>query len=378
MSVYQSIVRPVLFRLDAEQAHKLTIAFCELAGGLPFFKTVANLFRASVAPALRTRVAGMSLESPIALGAGFDKNGRALAVLSTLGFGAIEIGAVSSQPCAGNAGCRAIRLVEEQAVLTRYGVPNEGASRVARRFARHVGSVPVGINVIWNSSSKPDSSIHEVVAEIAVALAAFEGLVDYATINFACPNIRGESHFDDIANVRLLFETLDARRPAVPVFLKFRHRPDLRWIDDLVALSLQFPWVRGFIPIVHVMRPMGPGATADVAPLKGSISGAPLRDATLEVIRLWYGRIDRRQHVLLATGGISSAADVFEAMAAGATAVQVFTTMIYHGPYAVRSMNAELARLMEAAGLSSTPALTGSGCRVQQLPVRPGASWATA
>jgi dihydroorotate dehydrogenase len=372
MPVYQSVLRPLLFRLDAERAHNLTIAFCDVLGSLPFFSTVAGWFKAARCPALSTSLGGMVLDSPIALGAGFDKNGRALAVLSTLGFGAIEIGAVSSQPCAGNTGCRALRLVNEQAVVTRYGVPNDGARNVAPRFERHarqVRRVPTGINVIWNSSSKPDSSIHEVVAEIAAALAAFDGLVDYATINFACPNIRGESHFDDIGNVRLLFEALDARKPAVPVFLKFRHRADPRWMDGLVTLSLEFAWVRGFIPIVHVMRLMNPGAADGAAPLKGSISGAPLKDATIDVIRLWYPKIDHRQHALIATGGISSAADVFEAMAAGATAVQVFTTMVYKGPYAVRRMNAELAVLMDAVGIRSTKDLTGSACAVPRLPI---------
>lgn len=372
MPVYTSLVRPLLFRLDAERAHRLTIACCDLAGDLPFFRTVASWLKPATRPRLRTAVAGMELDSPIALGAGFDKNGRALAVLSSLGFGAIEIGAVSSQPCAGNSGCRAVRLVDERAVLTCYGVPNDGAKRVAPRFASHARTgrdVPVGVNVIWNSSTKPDSSIHEVVTEIVAAFVAFDGLVDYATINFACPNIRGESHFDDIANVRLLFEALDAHTPAVPVFLKFRHRDDPRWMDELVALSLEFPWVRGFIPIVHVMRLINEGAAQGVAPLKASISGAPLKGATIEVIRLWYQKIDRHKHVLVATGGISSAADVFEAMAAGATAVQVFTTMVYNGPYAVRRMNAELAALMAAAGMASTKDLTGSACALPRLPV---------
>ncbi|MDB5964394.1 MAG: dihydroorotate dehydrogenase 2 [Polaromonas sp.] len=371
MLLYRSVVRPLLFRLDAERAHQLAIAFCAWSGGLPLFRTVTGWFGATRHPVLRTPLAGMVLASPIGLGAGFDKNGKALAVLSTLGFGAIEIGAVSSQPCAGNAGCRAVRLVDEAAVLTRYGVPNEGARQVAARFARHRqhdGRVPVGINVIWNSSSKPEAPVHEVVAEIAAALAAFDIVADYATLNFACPNIRGEGHFDDIGHVRLLFEAVDALRPAMPVFVKFRHRADLRWIDGLVALSLEFPWVRGFMPIVHVMRSMGISATNGETTLQGSLSGAPLKQATLDVIRLWYSRIDHSRHALLASGGISSAADVFEAMAAGATAVQLFTAMVYQGPYAVRRMNAELAALMDAAGISSTSTLTGSACAVPHAP----------
>ena len=196
--------------------------------------------------------------------------------------------------------------------------------------------------------------------EIAAALHAFTGLIDYATINFACPNIRGESHFNDIGNVRLLFEALDRNRPAHPVFLKFRHRPDLHWIEALVALSLAFPWVSGFIPIVHQMRPMPHGVAADGTPLKGSISGTPLKEPTLEIVRQWYAAIDRTRHVVVATGGISSAADVYEALAAGASAVQVFTAMVYQGPSAIGRMNAELDALLARAGVATPAQLVGS------------------
>jgi dihydroorotate dehydrogenase len=231
---------------------------------------------------------------------------------------------------------------------------------VRPRMAAHVRRVPTGVNIIWNSSSKPDSAIREVVADMAATLAAFEGATSYATLNFACPNIKGESHFNDLDNVRLLFEAVEATKPKVPVFVKFRHRPDPAWIQGLVSLSRRHAWVQGFIPIAHVMRPMGITAADGVTMLKGSISGEAIREESLDIVRCWAPYLDRSRHALVATGGISSARHVFDAMAAGATFVQLVTAMVYHGPGVVRDMNDELARLMHAAGLSSTAELIGS------------------
>jgi dihydroorotate dehydrogenase (fumarate)/dihydroorotate dehydrogenase len=308
---------------------------------------------------LRTQVGPLSFDSPVCLGAGFDKNARAVDVLSTLGFGAIEVGAVSLQPCPGNAGCRAIRLVDERSVATRYGVPNEGATVVRPRLAARAGRVPIGVNIIWNSGSRPESAIEEVVADMAATVAAFEGVASYMTLNFACPNIRGESHFNDLANVRLLFDAVHASRPAIPVFLKFRHRPDPVWIEGLVTLSKRYPWVQGFIPIAHVMREMGVTAADGVTMLRGSISGEAIREESLEIVRRWAPFIDQRRHVLVATGGISSARHVFDAMAAGAGFVQIVAALVYEGPGVARQINDDLARLLQTAGYSSTADLVG-------------------
>lgn len=368
MSLYTHFLRPLLFKIEAEKSHDLTIKVCEIAGKVPVSKTIIrSLCAGRPSPVLRTSVSGMTMQSPVALGAGFDKNGRALSVLSSLGFGAIEIGAVSMEPCSGNKGCRAVRLESEDAVLTRYGVPNDGIEKVLLRFSRHANTVPTGINVIWNSSSRPGSPIQEVVADMAAAIDRLRGRTDYATVNFACPNIKGESHFDSIDNARILFDAIDAVKPQMPIFLKFRHRDDSLWMSGLVDLSKKFPWVKGFIPIAHVMRPMGMRAGAVSADFKGSLSGAPLKDQTIKMVKLWFSAIDRERHVIVATGGISTAQDVFEALAAGATFVQIYTVMIYRGPRVVRHINRELAGLMRQRGMTSTAELIGSDCGLVEM-----------
>ena len=366
---YSRSIRPLLFRMDAEKSHDFTIGLCEAVGKIPFSESIVRwLFAGHADPLLRTEALGLTLQSPVALGAGFDKNGRALSVLSALGFGAIEIGAVSMQPCPGNSGCRSVRLEGEEAVLTRYGVPNDGVEKILPRFARHRRTVPTGINVIWNSSLKPDSPVEDVVADIAAGIDSFSGCVDYATVNFACPNIRGESHFDDIANVRMMFEAIDATRPQMPVLLKFRHRDDALWIKNLVDLSRAYPWVKGFIPIAHAMRLMGPRAGAASAHFKGSISGAPLKDETISIVRRWFDAIDKERHLVVATGGITTAEDIFEAIAAGATFVQVYTAMVYRGPGLARRLNEGLLQLMQAAGMVSTAQLRGSRATTPAMP----------
>ena len=199
-------------------------------------------------------------------------------MLSRLGYGAIEIGAVSAEPCAGNAGCRAIRLVEDRSVVTRYGVPNDGAKTVVPRFEKHSGGVPVGVNIIWNNSGNPAASIDEIVEEIALATSQFLHCVDYVTINFACPNLKGGSHFDEIGNIRILLNKLDALAPKIPVFLKLKHHDgDDAWLDEFLRLTGNYSWISGFIPIVHSMRDMGDEAARGGNRLRGSISGALIK-----------------------------------------------------------------------------------------------------
>ncbi len=360
MNLYKALFRPFLFQMDGERAHHWTISLCEWAGR---HRTLMSLMGRpgglDQKPSLQ--VAGLHLSSPVALGAGFDKNARAMNVLSRLGFGAIEMGAVSAQPCAGNAGCRAIRLVDDRSVVTRYGVPNEGATAIAPRFKRRERLIPVGVNVIWNNSGNPGASIHEIVEDIALATGQLLDDVDYVTVNFACPNMKGGSHFDEIDNIRILLNKLDELQPKIPIFLKLKHHEgDEAWLDEFLGLTRQYPWISGFIPIIHMMLDMGDASAHGGKQLRGSVSGALIKDASLDMVRTWYRKMDRDRHALVATGGLSSAQDVYNAIAAGASFVQIFTSMIYEGPFIARRMHRGLMELMRDSGVESVAALRGS------------------
>ena len=367
MNLYKTLFRPFLFRMDGEQAHNLTISVCEFAGRHRVLKSlIGRPVRSDKKLALQ--VAGLHLSSPVALGAGFDKNARALNVLSRLGFGAIEIGAVSAQPCAGNTGCRAVRLTDDGSVVTRYGVPNDGAIAVVPRFKRRECSIPVGVNIIWNNSGNPEASIHEIVQEISLATSQFLDCVDYATINFACPNMKGGSHFDEIENICILLNKLDELNPKIPIFLKLKHHEgDYVWLNDFLRLSGNYSWISGFIPIIHSMRDMGDAAARGGNRLRGSISGDLIKDASLDMIRVWYQKMDRDRHILVATGGLSNAQDVYNSIAAGANFVQIFTGMIFEGPFLASRINRELVELMNASGFESVAALRGSAEVLQPL-----------
>ena len=367
MNLYKALFRPFLFQMDGEQAHNWTISLCELAGRHRMLRSLMGRPGGSDQK-LSLQVAGLQLCSPVALGAGFDKNARAMNILSRLGFGAIEIGAVSAQPCAGNAGCRAIRLINDRSVVTRYGVPNEGATAIAPRFKRRERLIPVGVNAIWNNSGNPGASIHEIAEEIALATGQLLDGVDYVTINFACPNMKGGSHFDEIDNIRILLSKLDELQPKLPIFLKLKHHEgDEAWLDEFLVLTSQYPWIRGFIPIIHAMRDMGDATVQGGKQLRGSVSGALIKDASLDMIRAWYRKMDRDRHALVATGGLSSAQDVYNAIAAGASFVQIFTSMIYEGPFIARRINRGLIELMNLSGVESVAALRGSAVEGSQI-----------
>jgi len=360
MNLYKALFRPFFFLMDGEQAHNLAISLCKFAGRHRTLKSLVGRQGCSDKK-LALQVAGLNLCSPVALGAGFDKNARGINILSRLGFGAIEIGAVSAKPCAGNAGCRAIRLIDDRSVVTRYGVPNDGATAIAPRLECRDRRIPVGVNVIWSNSGNPGASIHEIVREISLATSQLLDCVDYATINFACPNMKGGSHFEDIENIRILLNKLDELDPKVPIFLKLKHHEgDEAWLDDFLSLTCEYKWISGFIPIIHLMRNMGNATDHGGKQLRGSVSGALIKDASLKMIRVWYQKMDRDRHALVATGGLTSAQDVYNAISAGASFVQIFAGMIFEGPFLARRINRELVELMNVFGVESIAALRGS------------------
>src|ERR687893_2432073 len=148
MALYETAVRPLLFRLDPERAHDLAVRASELSGRSALARRAARRALRVRDPRLRTTVAGMELENPLGLAAGFDKNGRAARMLGALGFGHVEIGSVSAHPSDGNPRPRLFRIPEDRGIVVSYGVPNEGAEAIAARLDGHRARARVGINLV--------------------------------------------------------------------------------------------------------------------------------------------------------------------------------------------------------------------------------------
>jgi dihydroorotate dehydrogenase (fumarate)/dihydroorotate dehydrogenase len=355
MKLYRWLVRPILFRFEAEATHRATVAACEMVGRSALMRKTAGRLFAFDDSRLHTCVAGIDFKSPVTLAAGFDKDARAIEVMGRLGFGAIEIGSVSKYRCAGNAGHPRIwRLPLDRALRTHYGCPNDGADAVAARLRHRHVPVPVGINLVETNTGVP-SSAEQASEELGQAIAPFLGLADYLVLNLNCPNVpRGHAGlFDDPARLAGLLASCSRHRDLPPLFLKITPRgSDARTVDAIVAAVEPFPFVKGFILNIPAPEPYALRTPpAEIGAMRGGIAGPLLRAPTNEAIRDWFSRIDSKRHVLFGVGGIASAEDAYETIRLGASLVQLYTAFVYHGPGLINRINRGLCRLLERDGI---------------------------
>jgi dihydroorotate dehydrogenase len=345
-------VRPVLFRLDAERAHDLTVRAAELASRSRLLcRAVARL---DFDPRLAVEVAGLRFRTPVGLAAGFDKSARAVPLLSVLGFGHVEIGSVSADPSAGNPRPRLARLPDERAIAVAYGVPNDGAERVAARLEGRRPPVPVGINVVSTnrgaaSAVEPDEA---VIGDYVASVARLQDHGDYVCLNISCPNTRdGRGFFADRSRLRALLDALAESGMWRQLFIKVAPFADAREIDSLLEAVDAAPFVAGF----SVNLP--PGTRPDVP---GAISGPPARAAAERAVAELYARSDRERHVVIGSGGIATADDAYRMIGLGASLVQVYTALVYEGPGVVRRITEDLAALAERDGLRGVGEAVGA------------------
>jgi dihydroorotate dehydrogenase (fumarate)/dihydroorotate dehydrogenase len=353
MSLYRRLIRPGLFRFDPERMHHATLTAVRLAGRLaPARHALRSLFVFDD-PRLRVSVGELSFPNPVGLAGGFDKNGVAVEGLACAGFGFIEVGSVSAYPSDGNPERpRLFRLPLDEAIVVYYGVPNQGAEAVARRLSGARLPVPLGINLVETNTGKQAEAGH-VIEELTLAVRPFLGLADYVTLNLNCPNTSGgRSVFDDPACLKDLLEGYAEYGRMPSTFVKVVPTTDPATIDRTLAAIDPFPFVRGVIFGLPSGKPYAglrtPAGALDRMP--GTLCGRPVRTLVDASLRAWYPRMDHTRHILVGVGGIFSAEDAYEKIRLGATLVQLYTALIYHGPGLVKRINRGLCRLLERDG----------------------------
>ena len=348
-----ALIAPLLRRLEPETAHRLTL--WALAKGL------APRAAEPDDPILASQLWNLDFSNPIGLAAGFDKNAEASAPLFDLGFGFVEVGSVTPRPQAGNPTPRVFRLPAERAVINRMGFPNEGLEAVGRRLRARSGdgfAGPLGINLGKNRDSG------DAAADYAEAAAALAGFADYLVINVSSPNtpglraLQGRDELEDIVGrVRAALGD-EPRAASLPLLVKVA--PDLEAVDldDIAAVALGGA-VDGLIATnTTVSRPPGlRGAHAEEA---GGLSGAPLFQASTRILEQLYRRTDGRV-VLVGVGGVSSGAEAYDKIRAGASLVQLYTALVYRGPGLIAAIKRDLADCLRRDGFSNVSEAVGSG-----------------
>jgi dihydroorotate dehydrogenase (fumarate)/dihydroorotate dehydrogenase len=303
-------------------------------------------------PRLAQTIAGIRFDNPLGLAAGFDKNGVALGMLGSLGFGHIEIGSISAHSSQGNPRPRLFRVAQDEGIVVHYGVPNEGAPAVAARLEGHRPPVPLGISLVKTNDAQRPATDDEVLWDYLESFKRLERYASFIDLNLSCPNSANDrNYFDEIGKIDALLKRFASERPRVPVFLKLKPTLDAGWLRELVHTTDAYPFVAGF----GVNLPAGKPPNLKVSiprtaleKLPGAIAGRPVEGFINEHLRLLYGVLrPKSRYRLMAAGGVFSAEEAYRKVRLGASLVQIYTALVYRGPSVVREILDGLSRLLE-------------------------------
>jgi len=335
----------ILRQMDPETAHRLAIRALQVT---PLPAPGAD------DPILKTRIAGLEMSNPVGLAAGLDKNGEALDGLSRLGFGAVECGSVTPRAQAGNPKPRLFRLSEDRAIINRMGFNNAGLEPFAARLARRPKRTAIGANLGANKDTE------DKAADYVAGLRRLAGLADYFTINISSPNtpglraLQGREALDD------LLGRINEARPTdgAPVFLKIA--PDL--IGEEIGMIVEASLAHGIDALIVSNTTLERPASlrSAFAGEAGGLSGAPLKPFAQKALEAAAEAAAGRLP-LIAVGGIESGEDAFARIRAGASAVQVYSALIYDGPGLIGRIKRDLAARLRAEGFIHISDAVGSG-----------------
>jgi dihydroorotate dehydrogenase len=341
---FYPLIRSLAFALDAETAHRMTIAALKL---LPSRRSP------DFPKSLETKVAGIIFPSPVGLAAGFDKDAEVPGQMLALGFGFVEVGTLTPRPQEGNLRPRLFRLAEDRAVINRLGFNNRSQLAALERLRTARVRGMVGVNIGANKASA------DRIADYAAGVRAMASVADYLTINISSPNTPGLRQLQDEGALKALLEAVNEARPTngPPIFLKVA--PDLGEgePDQIVRVAIQQRVDALIVSNTTVSRPP---LNSRFAGEQGGLSGAPLKPLALKALRE-FRSASGGAIPLIGVGGIASADDAWERIRAGASLVQLYSAMVYEGPGIAQRIARGLADRVKREGYANIAEAVGSG-----------------
>lgn len=336
------LIRSLLFRLDPETAHHLTLHLMRIGGFQPINPLLRVMYSA---PSKPVQAFGLTFKNPVGLAAGYDKDAVAIRGLSALGFGHIEVGTVTPRPQAGNPKPRLFRLVEDEAVINRMGFPGKGAQYVSDQLSAFrnrprpaLGAVEGSTVLGLNFGKNKDTPLEEAANDYLTLMRAFAPLADYLTINISSPNTIGLRRLQGREMLESLLSQLAAARRtshiARPILIKLA--PDLSddELDDAIGVILE----TGMDGIIATNTTLArEGLRSAHQEETGGLSGSPLRVRSEAMLEKIVRRVDERIPIV-SVGGIMSPEDAKRRLDMGAMLVQIYTGLIYRGPGLVRKI----------------------------------------
>jgi dihydroorotate dehydrogenase len=349
-----SLIRPLLFTLDAERSHDLTLGLLQRAYRVPGVATLVRRRYADRTPSLPVEVMGLRFPNPLGLAAGLDKQAHCLAPLFDFGFGFLELGTVTPQPQPGNPKPRLFRLTRHAAIINRMGFNSSGLAVFLANLAAQPRRGLIGINLGKNKLT-PDA---QAIDDYLTGLRAVYAHADYVTLNISSPNTPGLRALQDEAPLAALLADLkheqgllaQAHGRHVPIAVKIAPDLDDAGIDAIARLLGEHNMDAVIATNTTIARP---GLEQEpCARETGGLSGRPLRTLSTRVIRRLYAALQGRIPII-GVGGIGSADDAWEKLVAGADLIQLYTAFIYQGPGVVGEIVRGLAEKVHAHGATS-------------------------
>jgi dihydroorotate dehydrogenase subfamily 2 len=333
--LYEKLLKPLLFHLDPETAHNYAVSLGELCGRYSPSRAALDLIYGYHGQDASVRVDGLDYRTPILLSAGFDYNARLVNILPSVGFGGVEVGSVTAQPCAGNPVPRLTRLPRSGSIVVNKGLKNDGVDQIITRLSKQTprpGFV-TGVSIARTNIAATAASVEAGIADYLESFTKLNqaGTGDYYTINISCPNAHGGETFAQPERLEQLLNALETVPCAKPIYVKLPI--NLAWPEYQALLKvLDRHRVNGVV-IGNLNKDYSSLQDQSEAPVsyRGGLSGRPCFLPSNQLIRRTRAEYGRR-FTIIGSGGIFSPADAMVKFAAGADLVQLITGMIYRGP----------------------------------------------
>ncbi len=339
--LYKNLVKPFLFKKDAEEAHEFALSLSRKTSNSSFLTSLANFTYGFDHPSLQRNVLGLHFPNPIGLAAGFDKNGETPLAIQALGFGFIEVGSITAKPSAGNPKPRAFRLPDDHSLINRMGLNNNGSEAIVNTLSKLKLSIPLGINIAKTN----DSTIHGDAA-IQDYLTSYElanKVADYITINISCPNTGEGKTFEDPDALDQLLSALSiSSKERKPSLVKFSVDTNKATLERLVELCEEHG-VSGYVATNTSSFRDGVTTSKDTLEQigNGGLSGRAIAGKSTEMIG-WISEMLNGKKPIIGVGGIDSVENAIEKIEAGANLLQIYTGLVYQGPGLVKRLKKSL------------------------------------
>jgi dihydroorotate dehydrogenase len=340
--IYSSIIKPILFRKDAESAHDWAINMSSWANDSNLLSALVETLYNSENFGLEKKLWGLTFPNPIGLAAGFDKNGVTPKAMQALGFGFVEIGSITAKMSRGNPKPRAFRLPDDQSLINRMGLNNQGAEQIINRLKGYRLNIPLGVNIAKTN----DMNIHgeAAIEDYKFSYDLARTVADYITINISCPNTGEGKTFEDPDALEALLKGLKLSENEVPSLVKFSVDTEKKNLEKLVELCEKFG-VDGYVATntsskrdflktdINLIQRIG----------NGGLSGGAIATKSTQIVA-WLNEFLNGSKPIVGVGGIDSLQAAIDKLNAGADLIQIYTGMVYKGPGLVKEIKKGLQK----------------------------------